>query len=436
MTQLSNEKVSVGTRKLGKTEVRVSIPQSDIAESNVSKMALANICKVEVKTSEKFVTTVDVPTGLIQEVCKLLNEETENTAVQLALAGFLAIKKDKLTISRTKKELRIRYPKYDDRNTSKRVTLRMEKFFYTRIRESIDGNLNETVTYALLNFVKHFDPTAKIIKPIKLLGTKWCNPMQTAISHVLEGRTYDVQFEPCVGALGIFANHKVADKAVLCDFDYDKINLYTQLRDSLVPFLQKFVCMAHTDDEYRKMEEILPEFSDDFQKALGYYYMNFHADSYARLRYTPREFTLADFTNLFRISQRLQGTKLETKHILKSLPKHNIPNTLILCDPPYIETETYGKTNNITLEEHERIANLLIRSKCDFVYFCRTTAKGINKEADRNLINASLDDFFCDKNLFFIDVVINGKKSITERIITNFEFAGCTAYTKEVAFNG
>ena len=29
MTQLSNEKVSVGTRKLGKTEVRVSIPQSE-----------------------------------------------------------------------------------------------------------------------------------------------------------------------------------------------------------------------------------------------------------------------------------------------------------------------------------------------------------------------------------------------------------------------
>lgn len=435
MTELGKERLSVEIHELGKTEVQVSTSKDDIADI---KATVDAICKSKVKSSEKTATTVELPKGLLKEVCEKLNTKSPSDAVLLALAGFLSMQNDKHAkyISDVTEELRLKYPFYEDRHTMIQVTLRMELFFYNRITDIHDGKFNEIVKYAILNFLKNFNPKAKLTRPIKLPGTKWGSPMKNAISQILDGRYYDTQFEPCMGALGIFANHDVADNAVLCDLDEKKVNFFTQLRDNLDPFLQKFACMAHTKDEYQQMEKILSESNDNFQKALFFYYKNFHSDSFCNPNYTKRDFTLADFTNLLLISQRLQGVKLDTKHILKSLPKYSKPNTIVLCDPPYIDTHTY-KVPELSDAEHQMIAQTLLASKSDFLYFCRTTARGNNKVKKEQHTNACLDDFFCEKGLFFLDIDINAKDDIiTERIITNFKFDGCTPYTKEVAYNG
>lgn len=454
-SKLRKKKQQVGFNELDKKETRVSNSKANIApkESPAPKEEVKEktprikvaihsteptVDEIMNSTSSMLVTTVELPKKLLDDTKHTLSIKSNNEAVQLAMAGYLTLSdKQKQTITDEATALRHRYSSYDDRHTMTKVTLRISNCLYHRISSNSTEKFSKVIRIALVSFLEYYKADATLKRPMTLAGTKWGKPMINAIDRVLEGRHYTTHFEPCMGALGIFANHDVADNAILCDTDTERVNLFTQIRDNITPFLLQFACLTHTNKEYGEVQEILSELHTPLSKAIVYFYTNLHADSFGNDgKYHERTFSFANFNNLYCLSKRLQGVTIRTCHILKSIPKYSKPDTVIICDPPYIATNSYGKSNTLTNQEHHQIARMLIKSKCDFVYHCRTTAKGKNKEADKNFINASLDDFFCDQGLFFTDIEIKGNECVTiERIITNFEFDGCTSYTREVAYH-
>ena len=328
---------------------------------------------------------------------------------------------------------------YEQRNSTTTCTIHGERriALLHQLKEKLQKHdpaihtCSDALNHALGQFIiaykrkeseeKGEDKEVKLTPPIHLLGSKRDAKMQIAIRTVLMGKkSYSKIVDTCTGALSIFRALEVTGSVLLNDLDKNKIALYRTLQHNACRLLTDFVttpCDRELYEIYKK-RLLSSDYGSEYEQASLFLYLNFYDLYYGKMNFHANNFSLDKICLFLLIAKKLQGVRFDTKNLLSLIPTlTNETDTLLLCDPPYIDTDTYQ--HNLTNEEHHRLAKMLLRHKGDFVYFCRVSAKGDNAEIDTKLITAKIEDAYANHGLFYLDVPT---KDGIERIITNFPF--------------
>lgn len=440
-------------------------------------------------------TTITLPVALVDLVLKAYGTDNRSEAINSCLLDFLTVssfgeRMDDFTLHQI---LSI-----EERNVTRTCSVRIPKVLKKIIQKKYQGenSFSDTVTIMLSNMLylsgkvpalpyspgNNFLPLAKrtadtSMHLLRIPGSKWNQAMQAAIRHIFEtsNKVWATSIEPCVGALGIFANFRVAFNEIINDKDLRKVNLYKALKKNANGLLLEMLCLAtpflKIFSEYEN-EEVFEKLKEDEKSRNGSSSLNgcgIDVSATARFLYLNLMSVWNDgsafkCSNSYRktltairpLHERLEKTVICGMDILALVRKHKKDrNTIFIIDPPYLDTDIYADklvTDNPTGKtvfgdnEHKELAKLL-RETChmygnDFIYFCRITSTRRKDshgkptisveelaENDRHLLGR-IDDMFWGYGFYYMDVLFNEKDGTIERIITSFPFEGAKLYGK------
>lgn len=425
------------------------------------------------------VYTIKLPKALIDVLLNNYGYDNISKAVKEALDFSMSVSTSELI---SEPAMLGKYANVSERKNWKSFNIRIQPFFMSLFMEKmkpfcnsvtsglygISSRYSEAVLLALLNYlylVEHNKQVEVILgtnlKVINILGSKWCIEMQNAISAVLSSASLSINtsVETCAGALGILSNHKCANREIVNDDDWEKINLYRCIQKHPFELMEKCLNQSLTTDSFNELKEKRRkiEVSSDINiKAAAIYYVlnnisyrntgNTLKDNLDERLYRQHCF------NILNLNRRLRSVSIQEGDLFRQIQKHrNEAHTLLFVDPPYLDTNCYKgrkiskkteKEDNFDILEHIQLAKALNSIKGYFMYFCRITAtRSSNKNGELTLsqeelaerdtiLKTKIDDMYCKKGNYFLDVELNKDKG-TERIITNFPFAGATPYFEE-----
>ncbi len=312
-------------------------------------------------------------------------------------------------------------------------------------------SLSSRIEYCLICFLVEYQQ-APLSRPIRLPGSKW-GTMQKSISSILANRSYDTVVETCAGALGIFCTTDCAKKVILNDYDTGKFCFYEELANKPVRLLNNFLSSQPEVDKCKTYKKILKEIDVFyFRKAQSerkyskeciadmFLYQNYYYKERRERGHVPlyEKPSSAYICTLLKVAERLKEiivenlesstpshkVKLINEDMLTLIPKKDDNSTLIICDPPYPFTGAYN--DNLTPEQHLKLAKMLNKCKGDFIYFCRLTERKADRIYPSSRLRGFITDMFASPKNFFMDVPT---RDGLERIITNFPFDGGIPYS-------
>ncbi|MBD5143615.1 MAG: hypothetical protein HDT22_08435 [Ruminococcus sp.] len=108
----------------------------------------------------------------------------------------------------------------------------------------------------------------------------------------------------------------------------------------------------------------------------------------------------------------------------------NKKNVILYIDPPYYLTDGGYPENCEDRESHKRLVDLLHKTSCKWVLFCRTQAsRAYNSNNNSTLIDDALKSFYDNHYLSKGYYYSTWKCNKTEElVITNFKFKNCKSY--------
>ncbi len=306
---------------------------------------------------------------------------------------------------------------------------------------------------------------------LRIPGSKWSPDMQYAIQKVFgisensQGKKWKTSIEVCAGALGIFANFKIADHEIINDIDTRKTNLYKGLQKCPDEIFLKLQFLFPNKEIFDTKKEELEKADKQLLESCGkdivipgivsYLYLNLLSARNARTTYDKKnDETYRNYWKAIPLlHERLKETKIYNMDILELIEKNkNAQNTIFIVDPPYLNTNVY-KNDILTLQnrefgykEHVKLAKLLRQitkegKNNDFIYFCRITATRKKDQKTKKTTNLAslpaedrhmegmIDDLYWGHGFYYIDIPY-GTDGTIERIITSFKFGDAKEYGK------
>lgn len=437
-------------------------------------------------------TTMTLPTALI-EMCKNIYR-TSNTseAIRNALADFLLLpyteqKIDSFAIHQL-------LPDIEDRQTSSRVTLRLDDGLSRILTELSEGqdSLSKTVERMIsrsLYAERQGHSTSSNTNLIYILGNKRNAKMQEAIKQIkdtAQGVDWKISVETCAGVLGIYANFRFADTEIMNDNDWNKINLYKAIQENPRRLIILTRALKVDDTTFNTQKNLLKNAAKskqiNYEAAAAYLFLNknsFHHEGIeldnkaSDTRYHKALTAIAPLhQRMNQTASSSQATKFQNIDLLKLIEKYRRQkHVLFIVDPPYLDTDYYNrKSGNAVSDdstskdsvsddftsdsaesdtaksddtifgeaEHKKLARLLQLVKQNngnnFIYFCRITAA----RRDQKKPNAEEWDRHMHGRIddlyhghSFYYIDIALDDATTERIITSFPFKGAMLYGKE-----
>lgn len=402
----------------------------------------------------KLSKTLQLPVKLVDLVKQHFHTDNTSKAIRLSIESAILHNLPELQKGSLK---RYHILNIEGRRTLKAYTVRLDSFALDAVCTVTSKSVNEAVTDALvITLSQKAETVPRSLKIINILGSKWDNRMQSAIKQILDTTncTYEKTIEPCVGALGIHANFKIANTEVINDDDIEKINLYRCIKENAFEFKAKvllFECTKTAFEELKTKTDFDSKIPN-VDRAVRFFILNYFSVRNSGNTYTEksRKKFYEHLEVVAPLSKRLQNAHISNIDIFDIIKKHKKDtNTLFIVDPIYLDTNVYTDRTIVTKtehgkdfgwNEHKRLAKMLRSIKGDFIYFCRTTAtRHKNKkhelletpEAIRRKdieMHGRIDDLYWGYGFYYIDVPLDN--GTIERIITSFEFEGSTPYSK------
>lgn len=182
--------------------------------------------------------------------------------------------------------------------------------------------------------------------------------------------SHSIYVEPFGGAGSVLLRKDKITCEVYNDIDYSVFNLFKVLRDpqladklikiiALTPFHRNEyinACYCRCSDEIIQASQLLIRSFMSFSSN-GIHQQNSGFSGSTKKGKTTDATTWANIpVNLLAIVQRLQGVIIENIPALELLDKHDSPDTLFYCDPPYLHTTrttTKGYQFEMSFLDHE-----------------------------------------------------------------------------------
>ena len=400
----------------------------------------------------KLSKTLQLPVKLVDLAKQHFNTDNTSEAIRLGIAFAILHNLTELQKGSLK---RYHILNIEERRTTQAYTVRLDSFAFDAVCAITSNSVNEAITDALAIALSQESATVpKSLKIINILGNKWHEHMQSVIKQILDttNRTYEKSIEPCVGALGIHANVKIANTEIINDDDIEKINLYQCIKENPFEFKAKallFECTKTAFEELKKKKNFDSNIPN-VDRAVRFFILN-----YFSARNSGHTFIKKSKQTLYHhlevvapLSERLKNVSIYNVDIFDIIKKHKKDsNALFIVDPIYLDTNVYKNRTIVTntkhgkhfgFEEHKRLAKMLRSIKGDFIYFCRITATRYKKNEpletsevisrkDTEMLGR-IDDLYWGYGFYYIDVPLNN--GTIERIITSFDFNGATPYGK------
>ncbi|MCM1047214.1 MAG: DNA adenine methylase [Clostridiales bacterium] len=310
----------------------------------------------------------------------------------------------------------------------------------------------------------------KCMHLLRILGSKWNSVMYNAILHILQSsdKIWATSVEPFAGALGIFANFRLAFNEIINDIDLRKINLYRTIQDAYAELLVGMLNMSVTQETFDKNKEALKagfdldSASPNVEAATSFLFSNLLSTRNTGITFKAlsQEKYRERLDALALLNARMKGVKIHGCYGLDIIKKYmGRTDTVFIIDPPYLDTNVYentliidkkydNKMKKFDYEEHRQLAQLLHKTHQkqgnDFILFCRTTVTREHDQKTKEITNFAqleagdrhmkgrIDDLYWGYGYYYIDVPYD-KDGTVERIITSFNFDGATKYGKERA---
>lgn len=362
-------------------------------------------------------------------------------ASEAILHVLLAYSGNKINVARTQKQHILLIPDPADRLTVLQTSVRIPDALYSDLQETaarLKVTVQEMLTLIMVDLLNQKELPCH---SLRIPGSKRDERMQDTIDTVLNDQHYDASAEPCGGALEIHQNFHIADSEIVCDIDHDKVNLYRVLQKHHKTFVARALALQIDPATFSTLKESNP--TNNVDKAVRYFYLTLHSTRNNGKKY--RGMTLREYWNAiaatYALHARLQNTQICQRDIFNTLSGRHLPDgrTLLIVDPPYLETKAYS--HNLTRDAHRKLAKRLLhlhqKNGYNFVYFCRITvghdkddpAKQAKKVQNDIIMKGQIDNLYYGHGLFFIDIPLDD--GVIERIITSFPFEGAMFYGKE-----
>ncbi len=441
----------------------------------------------------KFVTTLTLPTALIEQCKEAYCTANTSEAIRNALTDFLLLpyteqKIDSFAVHQL-------LPDIEDRQTLSKVTLRLDDNLRRILLElsAEQDSLSKTAELMIshtLNAEPQEHSTSLKTDLLYILGNKRDSKMQDAIRTIkdtAQNVRWETCIETCVGVLGIYSNFRFANTEIMNDNDWNKINLYKAIQENPRRLIILARALKVDTATFNAQKSLLDNTKHsakvNYEAASAYLYLNKNSfrhegtvlnNKATQSSYHKRLAAIAPLhQRMNQTASSSQATKFQNIDLLKLIEKYRRQkHVLFIVDPPYLDVDYYNKKSGNAVSddstskdsvpddftsdsaesdtaksddtifgeaEHKKLARLLQLVKQNngnnFIYFCRITAaksdqkKPNAEEWDRHM-HGRIDDLYHGHGFYCMDVALDD--ATTERIITSFPFKGATLYGKGV----
>lgn len=179
-------------------------------------------------------------------------------------------------------------------------------------------------------------------------------------------RTY---VEPFAGGAAVLFNREPAKVEVINDAHRELITLYRVVANHLDEFVRQFRWMLSSREEFERFKRLPPDTLTDIQRAVRFFYLQklafggkVSSQNFGTSATTPKRI------NLLRLEEELSAAHLRLAGcVIECLPwdaciaRYDTPETLFFLDPPYWQTEGYGR--DFPWTEYERMAEVMATLK-------------------------------------------------------------------------
>ena len=175
-------------------------------------------------------------------------------------------------------------------------------------------------------------------------------------------RTY---VEPFAGGAAVLFNREPAKVEVINDAHKELITLYRVVANHLDEFVRQFRWMLSSREEFARFKAIPPDTLTDIQRAVRFFYLQklafggkVSSQNFGTSATTPKRINLLRLEEeLSAAHMRLAGCVIECLPWDACIARYDTPETLFFLDPPYWQTEGYGR--DFPWAEYERMADIM-----------------------------------------------------------------------------
>lgn len=226
--------------------------------------------------------------------------------------------------------------------------------------------------------------------PLQWTGNKGC--IYKTIDAFMP--PHKIYIEPCMGSAEVFLRKKPVEKEILNDYNGDLVKFFRVLQNSkkLVFLIGRLYFSFNSEQIFKENKELLkgvPNILDDItDTAIQIENASWSDIKLAVAFFENQTFSFSSTGKTFAIDKRdmtrkfarlvTACTRLRNAIVLHRDYKDAIryaagPNTFILLDPPYKDTETYYQKSNFDKEQHEVLfefmyeLNLKYEGQCKFI---------------------------------------------------------------------
>lgn len=215
----------------------------------------------------------------------------------------------------------------------------------------------------------------KIRPPFKMHGGKYY--LNSWIIENMPANYEQLDYiEPFCGAANVLINKNQSNLEVISDIDEKIIFIMKALRDSPEKFIKKIKNTTYSENVFNKSLKN-KELEDEFDIAVNEFILRRMSRGGMKKNFAWSERKRGGLPGdvnawktiskeLFKITKRLEKVIILNKSAFEIIETFNYENALIYADPPYVPDTRISKNvydNEMTLEEHEKLGNLLNRFK-------------------------------------------------------------------------
>lgn len=249
---------------------------------------------------------------------------------------------------------------------------------------------------------------------LKYPGSKW-RISEWIISHFPEHKVY---CEPFFGSGAVFFNKAPSYIETINDIDGDIVNLFLAIREEPEALARLIEATPFARDEFLSCYEKSTEPVEQARRTLVRFHQSFGTSNSSKNSWRnvqtyggPRTATMWNYLpeRIVEICERLKEAQIENIDAIELIRRYNDKNTLIYCDPPYLQS--LRKRNmyayEMSDERHIELLDVLKESK----------SKIVLSGYDNPLYNKALAGWNTDEKKTTAQI----GKHRTEKIWFNFE---------------
>lgn len=245
---------------------------------------------------------------------------------------------------------------------------------------------------------------------LKYPGAKW-KIGDWIIEHFPEHKVY---VEPFFGSGAVFFKKEPAYIEIVNDIDGNIVNLFKVCREKPEELAAAINLTPFSREEFLNCYEM--DVDDPLERArrtLVRYHQSFGTSNSTRTSWRnvktyggPRCATIWNYLpeTIIECCERLKNAQIESTDALKLIESCDNPNTLIYCDPPYLQNlrKRNMYANEVNEDYHLRLINLIRKTK----------SKVILSGYDSELYNHHLGDWRTDERVTTIQMGLHRNEKI------------------------